>query len=260
MRETRLSTGFIFLFFIALLNSPAYSAPACKGPNKYDTGCPDAAPEPAPEPAPEEPAADPVAVDNATVDWLNQKIIIRGTGFTATTQLNLGGSPSLTPTSVSDTAAEFDFNSSLAGQVDRAGNYVLKVDGVNVLSLFFKSEVVDPGATACPCDSDWASLLSAEGLWEPSDTTQCLEIPGPGSNDLADIAGTILSDPEDPGAPQYPIGAAFVPGDPISSVCRLVRVNSDGSQNDLVNMRINEGQQASCADTMKINVCASTTP
>lgn len=258
MRWIKIAAVFILFSGLLALNGPASSAPACKGPNKYNAGCPDASTAPAPEePAP---AAAPVVVDNATVDWFNQKIILRGNGLDGAAQFILGGSSPLIPDSVADAVAEFNFNSALAGEVDRAGNYVLKVDGVSVLSLFIKSEVIDPGASGCPCAVDWANELSALGLWVQSDTTQCLEIPGPETNDLADIAGTILSDPENPVAPQYPIGAAFVPGDPISSVCRLVRVNSDGSQSDLVNLRINEGQQASCAETLKTNVCATSTP
>jgi len=257
MRCIKLAAGFLLLFSFIAINSPAYSAAACKGKNASDPGCPGAATEP---PAEEEAAVDPAVVDNATVDWFNQKIVLRGSGFTGTTQFILGGSSPLTPVSVADTVVELNFDTALAGVVDQAGNYVLKVDGASVLSLFLKSEIVDPGATGCPCDSAWITELSAEGLWAQSDTTQCLEIPGPGTNDLADIAGTILSIPGDSSAPQYPIGAAFVPGDPVSSVCRLVRVNSDGSQNDLVNQRINEGQQASCAVTLKNNVCAASTP
>ena len=261
MQVVKIAAAFLFFSGLLTLNGPAYSAPACKGPNKYDAGCPDAATEPAPEePAPEEPVTAAAAVDNATVDWLNQKIVLRGSGFTGTTQFVLGGSSPLVPTSVSDTVAELDFSTALADEVDRAGNYVLKADGAGVLSLYFKSEVIDPGATDCPCDSQWADQLSAVALWGPPNSTQCLEIGGPETNDLADIAGTIISDPENPSAPQYPIGAAFVPGDPVSSVCRLVLIDSDGSQSDLVNLRINEGQQTACATTLQTHVCADPTP
>ena len=82
---------------------------------------------------------------------------------------------------------------------------------------------------------------------------------GAGDNDAADIAGTVLTDPNDPSVyPHFPIGATFLPGDPVSSVCRLVQVNLDATTDDLVNLRINESQQADCAASLKVNVCATT--
>lgn len=91
-------------------------------------------------------------------------------------------------------------------------------------------------------------------------SADCLEIQGPSTNDIADISGTIFSDyPAGIVFPQYPIGASFYPGDPDSSVCRLVEVNSDATSTDLVNKRINENQQAACAVELKANVCATLT-
>ena len=109
MQVVKIAAAFLFLSGLVTLNGPAFSAPACKGPNKYDPGCPDAATESAvEEPAPEEPVTAAAAVDNATVDWLNQKIVLRGSGFTGTTQFILGGSSPLVPASVSDTVAELN--------------------------------------------------------------------------------------------------------------------------------------------------------
>lgn len=252
MHCIRLATGCIFLFVLSLLHGPAYSAPACKGPNKNDPGCQIV----------EAPAVVPMVVDNATVDWFNETITLRGSGLTGAAEFILGGSSPLAFNTVDDTVVELDFDNTVASEVDRAGNYVLKVDGTSVLSLFFESEVVDPGAGGCPCATPWPNALDPldPSLWTPSTkTTQCLEIPGPADNDVADIAGTILTDPNDLAVyPQYPIGAAFVPGDPVSSVCRLVRVNGDGSQSDLVNLRINELQQTACAIVLQTNVCKDT--
>jgi hypothetical protein len=252
MHCIRLATGLIFLFVLTLLNGPAYSAPACKGPNKYDSGCPDAA-----DAGTEAPAAVPIVVDNATVDWFNQKITIRGTGLSGPLEFILGGSSPLTATPVDDTVVELPFHTTVAGEVDQAGNYVLKVDGTGVLSLFFESQVIDPLDDICPCTTAWSGALGP--LWAPpTKTTQCLEISGTSGNDVADIAGTILTNPNDPAVyPHYPIGAAFYPGEPVSSVCRLVEVNNDGSQSDLVNLRINELQQADCAAVLQTNVCAA---
>jgi len=251
----------ICIFPLIILNNGAHSAAACKGPNKNDPGCPgaqeEAAPTPTPTPTPA-PAVAPVVIENASIDWFNQKITLRGTGLTGATDFVLGGSAPLTPSSATDTLVEIDFGADIAGEVDRPGNYLFKVDGVNALSLFFKSQVIDPAATGCICDVPWANSLA--GKWGSLET-QCLEVPGPATNDVADIAGTVLSDPNDPSVyPQYPVGAAFIPGDPVSSVCRLVQVNGDASVDEIVNVRINENQQAACAVSLKANICASTAP
>jgi hypothetical protein len=125
------------------------------------------------------------------------------------------------------------------------------------LTVFIGFQVVDPAATGCPCEVDWIAEL---GTLYTDKVTECLEIPGPGVNDIADISGTILSNAADPAAyPQFPIGASFYPGDPASSVCRLVQVNADASVVDLVNQGINENQQADCAAALKTNVCATVT-
>ena len=168
MRLKKTVIGLTFIFPLAIFLDTAYSAAACKGPNKNDPGCPGeevAAPAPAP---------DSVIVENATVDWFNQKITLRGTGLTGATDFVLGGGAPLTPSSVADTVVDINFDADIAGEVDRAGNYLIKVDGVNVLSLFFKSQVIEPAATGCTCDVPWANALV--GYWGSLDT-QCLEIP-----------------------------------------------------------------------------------
>ena len=89
----------------------------------------------------------------------------------------------------------------------------------------------------------------------------CYEIEGPGSNDSADISGTVLSVAGDPAVyPQYPIGASFYPGQPNDSYCALVQVNGDATTDELVNFPVNELQQADCATALKANVCGTVTP
>jgi hypothetical protein len=80
-------------FFVLLTSSQTlYAAPACKGPNKNDPSCPGTEPAAAPALA---------VVDSVTVDWLNQWLAIRGTGFTDQTQFTLGGSAQWTSTELS---------------------------------------------------------------------------------------------------------------------------------------------------------------
>jgi len=231
-----------------LVQTGAVAAPACKGANKNDPGCPGAVVEAAPG----------TSVSSATVDWYNQKVVVRGTTLDTVVAFTLGGSGTLTTAGVTATAVDLPFDPTVAGEVTEAGNYALSVDGAVALSVYFKSQVVDPGATGCPCGTDWATELG--GLWG-TPTSDCLQITGGGSNDPADISGTVLTDPNDPAVyPHFPIGAAFYPGDPVNSVCRLVQVNGDATVSELVNFRINENQQAECATLLQANVCATTAP
>lgn len=247
--------GLIVLLFIFVFQAAAIAAPPCKGPNKYDPGCPDA---PVPDPEPD-PIDDTVLVDSVTVDWQNEKLVVRGSGFTGSTSFLIGsGVIPLVTSGVTATELDIPFSADLATEVLFQGNYRLDIDGTIQLSVYIESQIIDPGAGGCPCLVEWT--LAPETDWG-SPTADCLEITGPFSNDVADIAGTILSVPGDPLAyPQYPIGASFYPGDPDSSVCRLVTVNGDATEIDLVKRRINETQQAVCAGELAINVCSTVTP
>lgn len=234
---------------LTLVHVGATAAPSCKGPNKNDPECVTAE-----EPA--APAAAPGTVDSATVDWFNQKLVLRGTGLDTVAAFTLGGSVALTTDNVTPSSLEIPFDADVAGEVTDSGNYALIADGAVALSLYFKSQVIDPGADPnCPCELAWSGAVPGWSVPE----TECLEVVGGGDNDAADIAGTVLTDPNDPSVyPHFPIGAAFLPGDPVSSVCRLVQVNVDATTSDLVNLRINENQQADCAESLKLNVCATT--
>lgn len=165
----------------------------------------------------------------------------------------LGSTALLTPINVTDTELDIPFSSDIALEVMSAGNYNLLVDGAAELSVYIESQVIDPAAAVCPCTGDWSTALA--GLWGSS-STECLEIEGPGSQDIADISGTVQTDPLDSSVyPLYPVGASFYPGDPNRSVCRLVQVNVDATTIELVNMRLNETQQADCAVQLKANIC-----
>jgi hypothetical protein len=233
---------------LALFSAQALyaAAPSCKGPNKDDSGCTVA-------------AAAPAVVDSVTVDWLNQVVTVRGSNFTGATEFMLGGIA--TPLAVgyqTDTQVDLPFNSDMSGEVLSEGSYNLVVDGNVVLAAYFEDQVIDPAATGCPCATDWATALG--GLWG-SPQTDCYEIEGLLANDIADISGTVLSTPGDPGAyPQYPIGASFYPGQPGDSYCALVQVDDDATTTELANDRINEIQQEECATLLKAQVCGNVYP
>jgi len=238
-------TGFGLFLFSGVFAATAMAAPPCKGPNKNDPGCVNTV------------AVTPALANSVTVDWFNQILVVRGSGFTSTTAFALGGT-AVTTANVTDTQLYIPFSAAVATEVVTPGNYNLFVDGVMQLTVFVESQIVDPAATGCPCESDWMTEL---GSLYTDKVTDCYEVEGPAANDVADISGTILSDEANPDVyPQYPIGASFYPGDPDSSVCRLAQVNPDASVVDLTNLRINENQQADCATALKTNVCTTVTP
>ena len=199
-------------------------------------------------------------VESVTVDWFNLVFIIRGGGFTGVTEFSVGGSPTLldpVPGSFTDTYAELPFNGAVASEVLSQGNYNLIVDGAVALTIYIEHPIIDPAATGCPCQGAW---VSEPAIYWGTQETECVEIVGPGIHDIADISGTVLTDPlEIETYPHYPIGASFYPGEPAESYCALVAVSDDPSISELVNLPINELQQAECATLIRDNICASVT-
>lgn len=244
MKKKLIFKGLCVLLIMFAFQASA-QAPPCKGQNKNDPGCD------------QEVAAAAAVVDSVTVDWLNEALIVRGSGFTGLTSFLLGSSVTPLGTAVvtDPQLVEILFDAVMAAEVMSQGNYNLVVDGSVQLSVFVESQIIDPAAIGCTCETDSAWSTELGGLWGPLNTA-CLEIEGPLTNDIADIAGTVLTDFADSSVfPHYPIGASFYPGDPDSSVCRLVRLNGDASVDELVNRRINENQQEDCALLLKANIC-----
>ena len=195
-------------------------------------------------------------VESVTVDWFNLVFIIRGSGFAGDTEFSLGGSPTLldpVPGSFTDIYAELPFNGAVASEALSQGNYNLIVDGAVALTIYIEHPIIDPAATGCPCQGAWEFELVA--FWG-TPKTECVEILGPEASDIADISGTVLTNPEVvETSPHYPIGASFYPGEPAESYCALVAVSDDLSINEIVNIPINELQQAECATLIRTNVC-----
>lgn len=224
-----------------------HSAP-CSGPHKNDPGCIVSLLPPA------------IAVNSAVIDWLNEKIIVGGENFSASTIITIAGLPA-TIGSQTANQIEIPFDAAIAGTLK--GNHNLIADdgpssSTSSISLFVKSEIIDQALAGCPCEADWIAELGA--LWSTK-LTDCFEISG-GAGNPEDIAGTILTDSSDPTVyPQYPIGAAFT-ADPNESVCQLTRVSTPldpTSVNDLVKTRINRLQQGICRTSLANNVCNTIT-
>lgn len=221
----------------------------CSGPHKNDPEC-------------LTPALSPViSVNSATVDWLNEKIIVRGANFSVSTTITIAGQPTTIGSWTAD-QIEIPFDAAIAGIPK--GNHNLIVNdapssSTGSMSLFIKAEIIDLALAGCPCEAGWTGELGV--LWG-QDLTDCFEISG-GAGNPEDIAGTILTDSADPATyPQYPVGAAFT-ADPDESVCQLTRINSPldpTAVNDLVKTRINRQQQGACRTALVDNVCGTITP
>jgi hypothetical protein len=241
------------LVFIGKLHAHGDHSTPCSGPHKNDSGC--LATEADTPPA--------IAVNSATIDWLNEKILVAGENFSPSTTITLAG---ISATIGSQTAEQIEipFDTAIAGIIKGNHNLIAN-DGPSAstssLSLFVKAEIIDKASGGCPCEAGWASEL--DGLWgPPTKTTDCYEIAG-GSGDPADIAGTVLTDSANPDIyPHYPIGAAFT-ADPGESVCQLTRVSSPldpTAVTDLVKIRINRIQQGACRAALDSNICNTITP
>ena len=238
----------LLLIQFTFINS-AYSAPACKGPNKNDPGCATAAA-----------AAPPVSINKVQVDWLNEVILVEGANFSGSTTVTIAGAPA---TINAQTPTQLDIKFPPLTK----GNHNLVVSDApsassDSLSIYTKSELVDPDLTGCPCETAWAAELGA--LWNPTTrVTDCYELSPGGAGNPEDIAGTVLTDSTDASVyPQYPIGAAFTE-DPNESVCQLTEVDAFSSipaATDLVKTRINRNQQGACRDILVANICNTVTP
>jgi len=221
----------------------------CSGPHKNDPEC--IAPPPPPT----------ISVNSATVDWLNEKIIVGGENFSASTAITIAG---LSATIVSWTAyqIEIPFDAAIAGTLKGNHNLIANdspSSSTSSLSLFVKAEIMDQADTGCPCETDWSTELGV--LWGPQ-LTDCFEIAG-GSSNPVDIAGTVLTDSTDPSVyPHFPIGAAFT-AEPNESVCQLTQVSTPldpTAVTDLVKIRINRLQQGICRTALSNNVCSTIAP
>jgi hypothetical protein len=239
------------VLFLLMFNSSTTAAPKdpCTKPNPP--------PECNAPPPPPPPAA--AVVNSASVDWLNQAIIVRGENLDPAPEFSLGGSALLATSNVTSTSLNIPFNADIANAVLTRGNYQLNVDGTDLLSLFVKSQIIDPAAVGCPCAGEWINelaLLVEGGLPAPECT---LSPPVSGAPDDA-IFVTIPTTDID--FPYVLVGAAYEAADPVNSVCSLTQFNLEGATEELLNLRINETQQQECAALVNdsATLCATIIP
>lgn len=237
-----------FMFLGTLHAHGDHSVP-CSGPHKNDAAC-IAAPLPSA-----------ISVNSATVDWLNERIIVRGENFSAGTTVTIAGLPATIDSQTAD-QLEIPFDAAIGG-LPKGNHNLIADDGpsssTNSISLFLKAEIIDKFVGGCPCEANWGSELGA--LWGQK-LTECYEITGGAGNPI-DIAGTVLTNSTDPSEyPHYPIGAAFT-AEPNESVCQLSQVSTPldpSAVTDLVKTRINRLQQGACRTALADNICKTITP
>jgi hypothetical protein len=243
-----IARGLALLLIQFLFINSVSSAPACKGPNKNDPGC-----------AVAEAAPAAISINSATVDWLNEEILIKGENYSGSTTVTIAGVPATINTQTS-TQLDVKFPSLPKGNHNLVVSDTTSSSSAS-LSFYAKGELVNPDLTGCPCATDWYNSLNPLGLY--TQTADCYELSPGGAGNPEDIAGTILTNPTDPSAyPQYPIGAAFT-DDPNESVCQLTEVDQISgipTPTDLVKIRINRAQQGSCHDILVANICNTVTP
>jgi hypothetical protein len=91
MKNNLIFKGLAVLLLLGAFQASVLAAPACKGQSKNDPGCN------------QEVAAAAVVVDSVTVDWLNEKLVVRGSGLAGATTFVLGNSVSLAVPIMTDT-------------------------------------------------------------------------------------------------------------------------------------------------------------
>lgn len=235
-----------FIFINSAYAHGDHSVP-CSGPHKNDPGCQTAT------------ATTAVKITSAQIDWLNETIMVGGENFSGSTTVSITGIPI---TINSQTATQLVLSTTALPK----GNHNLVADDAtsassDSISIYVKSEMVDPTLTGCPCETEWATELNPLSLWN-NPVTDCFELSPGGAGNPEDISGTILTNPADPSVyPQYPIGAAFTE-DPNESVCQLTEVNQSSGvpvATDLVKKRINRLQQGDCRTVLATNICGTIT-
>ena len=119
--------------FLGKLHAHGDHSSPCSGPHKNDPVCL-APPPPLPPPA--------ISVYSATVDWLNEKIIIAGENFSISTTITIAGLPA---TIGSQTANQIEIPFDVAiGGIPKGNHNLIADDGpsssTSSLSLFVKAE------------------------------------------------------------------------------------------------------------------------
>ena len=189
-------------------------------------------------------------IDSVRVDRVNQKIVVKGSGFDVATGFTLGG-VSVATDNVSTTELDIPFSPDLATAVMWRGSYRMVADGSVEFSVYIKAPIDDPtpppppppGGTTCPCTDAW----EASGI--PKDNITLCYYGMDGTQEF--IYGQ---------RSEYFISAAFDPNniffDPVDpdnsiSYCAL----HDGVSWTVAEPVVNQDEYNDCENWMWIRVC-----
>ena len=191
-------------------------------------------------------------VDSVHVDRVEEKILVRGSGFVPGTSFNLGG-VSVPTANVTDSELDIPFGIEIYTAVQWEASYSLIVDDAARLSIYIAAPITEPlppppppppsGGPDCPCIGDW----SASGI--PQDNFSWCYY-GQDNNQLwmyAPRDNFIISSAFDPG------NIFFDPVEPGNSVSYCVLI--DNGSYTVAEPVVNIDQYSDCENWMWRKIC-----
>jgi hypothetical protein len=115
-----------------------------------------------------------LGIDSVHVDRANERIVVRGEGFSGSTVFSLGGVIVATD-NVTPTQLDIPFSADVAAAVQWRGSYRLIADGIASISLYVDARIEDPdpgpppepppGGPDCPCIPGWEASDIPKDNW-----------------------------------------------------------------------------------------------
>ena len=191
-------------------------------------------------------------IHSASIDSSAETIIVRGSGFTAATELRMGG-VLVANDYVNSNRLEIPFSEDVSNAAQWRGSYRLTANDDAWISLYAAAPIPGPspppppgtGGPDCPCISGWEASSVPRDFWfwceRRNDSTQ------------ESLSGQHLSAPWFISIAHDPNNLFFDPGDPGNSIsyCAL----HDGSDWDVAEPVTNRDQFDDCEEWMWLNVC-----
>lgn len=192
-------------------------------------------------------------IDSVRVDRVNQKIVVKGSGFADATAFTLGG-VSVATANVNGTILDIPFSPDLATAVMWRGSYRMVADGSVEFSVYIRAPIDDPtppppppppppGGTTCPCTDAW----EASGIPKDNFTLCFYQVDGTQESTSGQRGSYFISTAFDPN------NIFFDPVDPGNSIsyCAL----HDGVSWTVAEPVVNQDEYDDCEHWMWIRVC-----